>query len=173
MAVVVLESSLGSQYEDAPDSYEFPSRYLKFFDPIGRGDQLFALIYEPRGDRGGRMAYVGLAEVVSSPHSTGRHNRAGEELWRVAYRRPAEQFETPVPREVLDEPVESWLRALPRGRPRNVATFGRAVRSLTDDDFERILRLAAVNPLMRSRHTRSWTSIRRRSSRHESESNGS
>lgn len=52
MAAVVLESWLGSQYEDAPDSYEFPSRYLKFFQPIERGEQLFALIYEPRGTAG-------------------------------------------------------------------------------------------------------------------------
>jgi putative restriction endonuclease len=144
----VLESGMGSQYEDAPDSYEFPTRYLKHFEPVGRGEQLFALIYEPRGAQGGRMAYVGLAEVMSIPVSTGRRNRAGEELWRISYRRPAEPFEMPVPREVLGEPMESWLRAIPHGRPRNVATFGRAVRPLTDLDFERILRLAAVNPLV-------------------------
>lgn len=144
----MLESWLGSEYEDAPDAYEFPSQYLKFFQPLERGEQLFALIYEPRGDRVGRMAYVGLAEVVSSPIQTGRRNRAGQGLWRVGYRRPAEPFETPVPREVLGEPVESWLRDLPRGRKRNVATLGRAVRPLTDEDFERILRLAAVNPLL-------------------------
>lgn len=94
------------------------------------------------------MAYVGLAEVITLPVTTGRRNHGGEELWRVGYRRPADPFETPVPREVLGEPVESWLRALPRGRSRNVATFGRAVRALTDADFERILRLAAINPLL-------------------------
>ncbi len=149
MAAIVLESWLGSEYEDAPDSYEFPSSYLKHFDALRRGEPVFALIYEPRGDKGrGRMAYVGLAEVVTPPVQTGRRNRARQELWRVEYRRPAEPFETPVPREVLGEPVETWLRALPRGRSRNVATFGRAVRPLTDEDFERILRLAAVNPLL-------------------------
>lgn len=148
MAAIVLESGLGSQYEDGPDSYEFQSRYLKFFEPMSRGEQLFAVLYEPRGETGGRMAYVGLAEVVSDPERTGRRNRAGEDLWRVGYRRPAEPFESPVPREVLGEPVETWLSQRPRGRSRNVATFGRAVRALTDQDFERILRLAAVNPVI-------------------------
>src|SRR5688500_20313421 len=90
MAAIVLESALGSQYEDAPDSYEFPTRYLPHFEAVGRGEPLFAVIYEPRGETGtGRMGYVGLAEVVTSPAATGRRNRAGEELWRVNYRRPA------------------------------------------------------------------------------------
>jgi putative restriction endonuclease len=149
MASIVLESALGSQYEDAPDSYEFPTRYLRHFEAVGKGEPLFAVIYEPRGETGtGRMGYVALAEVVTSPSPTGRRNNAGEELWRVSYRRPAEPFGSAVPREVLGEAVETWLRALPRGRPRNVATFGRAVRALTDEDFERILRLAEVNPLI-------------------------
>lgn len=148
MAAIVLESRLGSQYEDAPDSYQFPTRYLRHFAPLGRSEPLFAVIYEPRGKAGsGRMGYVGLAEVVSRPVATGRRNHAGEELWRVGYRRPAEPFAAPVPREVQGFPVETWLRGLPRGRERNVATFGRAVRPLTDEDFERILRLAEVNPL--------------------------
>lgn len=90
------------------------------------------------------MAYVGLAEVVTAPVSTGRRNRAGEELWRVRYRRPAHPFDYPVPREVLGEPVEGWLAERPRGRSRNVATFGRAVRPLVEQDLERILRLASV-----------------------------
>lgn len=149
MVAIVLESALGSQYEDAPDSYEFPSRYLRFFEAVGRGEPVYAVIYEPRGDGGGgRMAYVGLAEVASAPIATGRKNRAGEDLWRVAYRRPAEPFDAPVPREVLGAPVETWLGERPRGRSRNVATFGRAVRSLSDEDFEQILRLAAVTPLI-------------------------
>ncbi len=149
MAAIVLESALGSQYEDAPDSYEFPSRYLRHFESVGKGDPLFAVIYEPRGDAGtGRMGYVGLAEVITVPAPTGRRNRAGEELWRVKYRRPVDPFEAAVPREVLGDAVETWLKAVPRGRSRNVATFGRAVRQLSDEDFEQILRLAGVNPLI-------------------------
>jgi putative restriction endonuclease len=142
MPAVVLESAFGSQYEDTPDSYEFPSAYLRHFAPVTAGAQLFAIIYEPRGGRGsGRMAYVGWAEIVSGPQPTGRKNKAGQSLWRVIYRRPAEPFDHDVPREVQGEPVETWLRGIPRGRPRNVATFGRAVRPLLDADFERIMHL--------------------------------
>jgi putative restriction endonuclease len=148
MKAIVLESGMGSQYEDAPDSYEFQSRYLKFFEPVVSGEQLIAVIYEPRGTTAGRMAYVGYAEVMSQPIATGRRNRAGEDLWRVHYRHPVVQFEPPVPREILGEPMESWLRARDRGRNRNVATLGRAVRSLSDEDLERILSLAGVDLLL-------------------------
>jgi hypothetical protein len=41
--------------------------------------------------------------------------------------------------DLLGDPVESWLREVPRGRARNVATFGRAVRPLSDEDLQRIL----------------------------------
>lgn len=61
--------------------------------------------------------------------------------WRVEYDTPAIPFVKPVPREVFGDPVESWLRDLPRGRARNVATFGLAVRPLSDEDLQRILML--------------------------------
>jgi putative restriction endonuclease len=144
LTAVVLESELGSEYDDSPDSYEFPARYLKHFNHAAN-EPLIAIIYEPRGESGaGQMAYVALAEVVGDPEPTGRANRAGAALWRVKYRRPAEPFPQIVPREWLGEPVEAWLRPLPRGRQRNVATVGRAVRSLTAEDLERILMLAGV-----------------------------
>jgi hypothetical protein len=31
---VVLDSFLGSRYEDSPTGYEFPARYLKYFEPL-------------------------------------------------------------------------------------------------------------------------------------------
>ena len=153
MPAIVLESALGSQYQDAPDSYEFPTRYLRHFEPVSRAEPLYAIIYEPRGAGTGRMGYVGFAQIASVPVSTGRRNRAGEELWRVKYSRPAEPFGAAVPREVLGDPVETWLRGLPRGRSRNVATFGRAVRALTDEDFERILGSPRSTHSSRKPHT--------------------
>lgn len=144
MPAVVLESSIGSQYEDSPGSYEFPSQYLRYFD-APEGQPLFAVLYEPRGDDGrGRMQYVALAEIAGSPVPTGRTTRNGRPLFVVRYARPAVPFEQPVPREVLGDPIETWLRAKDRGRARNVATFGRAVRPLTDSDFQRILELAGA-----------------------------
>jgi len=64
----------------------------------------------------------------------------------VTYRRPAEPFVPPIPREISGLPVESWLGERQRGRSRNVATLGRAVRALSEEDFERILRLAMFSP---------------------------
>jgi putative restriction endonuclease len=145
MAAIVLESWLGSQYDDSPDYYEFPSQYLRFFEPTTRGDELHAVIYEPRGaDSLGRMAYVGYARVTSPPVRTGRRSTQGRELWRVYYQSAVESFDSPVPREVLGTPLETWLEALPRGRSRNSATRGRAVRALSDADFVRILQLAGA-----------------------------
>jgi len=90
------------------------------------------------------MAFVGMAEIVGDPEPTGRKNRSGAALWRVHYRSPVDTFDHPVPREWLGQPVETWLRDVPRGRERNVATFGRAVRPLSDSDLEQILTLAGA-----------------------------
>lgn len=147
MPAIVLESSIGSQYEDSPGSYEFPSQYLRFFD-VAAGQPLFAVLYEPRGDDGrGRMQYVALAEIAGPPVPTGRTTRNGRPLFVVRYARPAVPFEQSVPREVLGEPIETWLRSRDRGRARNVATFGRAVRPLEDLDFQRILELGGAATL--------------------------
>ncbi len=147
MPAIILESSLGSEYDDSPSSYEFPERYRSFFAPLDRGIPVFAVIYEPRGERGGRMAYVGLATISRPPTPTGGRSGNGQKLWRVEYDAPARPFETAVPREPFGEPVETWLHALPRGRSRNVATFGRAVRALSDADLQRILELGNAGVL--------------------------
>jgi len=146
MAAVVLESALGSQYEDMPDSYEFPKRYLKHFDALSQGKPLYIVIYEPRGQGTGQIGYVGWAEAAGPPVPTGRRSNVGEELWRVTYRQPIEMFVPPIPREISGIPVETWLRPLQRGRPRNVATLGRAVRPLSDADLSRIFSLASMDP---------------------------
>ncbi len=145
MPAVVLESSIGSQYEDNPSSYEFPSRYLKFFEGAGRSEPLYAVLYEPRGEgNSGRMKYVGWAQIAGPPVPSGRSAKGGTSLFRVYYTAPAESFEQAVPRELVGEPLESWLRSIPRGRQRNVATLGRAVRPLSEADFQRILELGGA-----------------------------
>jgi putative restriction endonuclease len=142
VAAVVLESAFGSQYEDTPSSYEFPERYLRHFGAPSRVEPLIAVIYEPRGDTGrGKMAYVGVVTVSRPPYPTGGRSKSNERLWRVDYDGPAVPLEHEVRREMAGQPVESWLAQLPRGRERNVATFGRAVRPLSEFDLERILLL--------------------------------
>jgi putative restriction endonuclease len=93
------------------------------------------------------MKYVGWAEIVGPPAATGRTAGNGQALYAVEYRAPAAAFDTPVPREVMGEPIERWLRQLPRGRQRNVATFGRAVRPLLPIEFEEILRFGGAGVL--------------------------
>jgi putative restriction endonuclease len=148
VSALVLESSFGSQYEDTPSAYEFPERYLRHFASVVANLPVQAVIYEPRGDNNrGQMAYVGLTIISRPPVSTGRRSKNGERLWRVEYDSSAIPFTKPVPREVFGEPVEGWLRDLPRGRARNVATFGRAVRPISDEDFQRILILGNASRL--------------------------
>jgi len=144
---LVLEWFVGSEYEDSPTSYEFPSRYLRHFEPLSRGEPMVAVIYEPRGDGSGRMAYVGWAPIEAPPVASGRRNRRGEPLWTVHYTGTYRNFDRPVPRHLGGEPVEAWLREIEAGRPRNVATFGRAVRPLSPADLETIFRFAFASDL--------------------------
>ena len=148
MRSVVLESFVGSDYADAPDSYEFPPRYLRFFEPLNRGEPMIALIYEPRQNRG-RMAFVGWAMLRSPPVTSGRRNAQGQSLYRVQYADRYREFDKIVPREAIGEPVETWLRAIPRGRDRNSATRGRAVRVLIDDDLHLIMSFGFANGVER------------------------
>ena len=98
------------------------------------------------------MKYVAWAEIAGPPVPSGRSTAGGRPLFVVQYRAPAEPFEQPVPREILDQPVETWLRPFPRGRARNVATFGRAIRPLSAADFERILELAGATTIDTTRY---------------------
>lgn len=150
MRATILESFVGSNYADSPDSYEFPPQYLRFFEPLTRGEPMVAVIYEPRGDRNeGRMAYVGWAMLQSPPADSGRRNTRNQVLYRVQYADRYREFDRIVPREATGEPVESWLRPLERGRERNVATFGRAVRPLIDEDLQLIMSLGFPNGVER------------------------
>ncbi len=139
MKAIVLESFTGSDYEDSPSSYEFPSRYLRFFEPLLHGEPMVAVIYEPRGNDGsGRMAYVGWVNLRSGPERSSRSSARGQPLWTVHYEDRYRDFSRPVPRTLNGEPIEEWIRAYAPGRPRNVATFGRAVRELSDADLATI-----------------------------------
>jgi putative restriction endonuclease len=142
MRALVLESFVGSDYADSPNSYEFPPQYLRFFEPLTRGEPLIAVIYEPRGESNlGRMSYVGWTVIKDRAVLSGRRNARGQPLYQVTYADRYREFDRMVPREAIGEPVETWLRSVQRGRARNVATFGRAVRTLIPEDLQLILSL--------------------------------
>lgn len=150
MYALILESFVGSNYADSPNSYEFPPQYLRFFEPLTRGEPIVAVIYEPRGDRNeGRVSYVGWAMLDSPAVDSGRRNARGQMLYRVTYADRYREFDRVVPREATGEPVETWLRPLQRGRERNVATFGRAVRPLIETDLQLIMSLGFPNGVER------------------------
>ena len=150
MRALVLESFVGSNYADTPDGYEFPPQYLKWFEPLSRGEPLVAVIYEPRGDRNeGRVAYVGWALLTTPPAETGKRNSRHQLLYRVAYSDRYREFDRIVPREATGEPIETWLRPFERGRLRNVATVGRAVRPLNEDDLQLIMTLGVPSGVER------------------------
>lgn len=140
MRALVLESNPDSPYGDDPTSYEFPSRYLRFFSGLSSGEPLIAVIYEPRGLRTGRMAYIGWASITDPPEPSRRTDQG--QWWRVKYVDAIRPFPHDVPREVRGEPLEALLREAPRGRARNVATFGRAIRPLAEADLQALLKLA-------------------------------
>jgi putative restriction endonuclease len=148
VAAIVLEVASVSQYPDRPTSYTFPERYINVFRSFPAGHPIRALIYEPRGDDAkGRMAYLGIARISSPPQPTSAKSRNGQRLWEVRYDGPATPFDQAVPREVDGEPVEALLRAMPRGIRRNQATRGRAVRLISDDDFQRICLIGSMRTL--------------------------
>ncbi len=150
MNALVLDSFVGSDYADSPDSYEFPPQYLKFFGPLARGEVIVAVIYEPRGDKNeGRMAYVGWTILREPPALSGRRNARNQTLYQVQYADKYREFDRIVPREATGQPIETWLRSLERGRARNVATFGRAVRPLIEEDLQLVMSLGFPNGVER------------------------
>ena len=122
-------------YRDTLLDYEFPTRYLQHFQATEHGEVLLAVLYEPRLEGSGRMSYVGWTTVSTPP--TPSATKRGR--WIARYDAPAVPFERPVPRETGGVATEQWLNQFEHGRPRNNATYGRAVRPLVYEDLRFIL----------------------------------
>jgi putative restriction endonuclease len=128
-----------SAYADTATSYEFPTQYLRWFEPLGRGEPMNAVIYEPRARGAGRQAFVRWVLITRPPRRGSRSVSSGRQLWSVEYDW-SKDFPNPVPRDIGGEPIEEWLRRIPANE-RSVRTLGASVRSLADSDFARILQL--------------------------------
>jgi putative restriction endonuclease len=133
-----------SAYADTATSYEFPSRYLKWFEPLERGEPMIAVIYEPAASGRGRQAFIGWASLSQPPQRSPRSTESGAPLWEVRYDDRVYEFPHPVPRDVGGEPIEAWLRLVP-AQHRAINTSGRSVRELADRDLATILMLADAN----------------------------
>lgn len=146
MQFVVLASKPDSAYADTQTSYEYPAQYRRFFEPLEKGEPMLAIIYEPLARGVGRMAYVGWAALSSPPSLSPRRSAVGRALWEVRYVDRVQEFPNPVPRDILDEPIEQWLRRI-EPADRAVRTSGASVRFATFEDARRILELAHAGEL--------------------------
>jgi hypothetical protein len=120
-----------SAYADTAKSYEFSAQYLKWFEPLARGEPIIAIIYEPHSRGAGRQAFVGWASISSAPRRSARTTAGGRALWEVVYDDYVHEFATPVRRDIAGEPIEGWLRDV-AVEHRDIRTSGRSVRALDD-----------------------------------------
>ena len=146
MRFVLLTSKQDSQYADTPTSYEYPTRYRRFFEPLEAGEPMIAIIYEPRSGGRGRMSYVGWAALRGTPVRSPRVTDKGQALFVVHYVDRAQEFPNLVPRDYLGQPVERWLREIDPAN-RNVLSSGASVRFLADEEGQRILELGHAGHL--------------------------
>ena len=135
MAKAVFTTKVSSGYDDLPEErYHFPRTYLGAArEAVGD----WIVYYEPRrtsadlSSRGGRQCYFATARVegiTSDPH---RHQHY------YAHVKDYLEFDRPVPFREGEHYYESLLRK-PDGST-NRGRFGRAVRSVADDDYSLIL----------------------------------
>jgi len=146
---ILLTSKPDSPYADTALSYEYPSRYRRFFEPLASGEPMLAIIYEPRSGGRGRMSYVGWAALRGAPVLSPRTTENGQPLWEVHYVDRVQDLPNPVPRDYLGEPLEKWLRELPPEN-RNVVSSGASVRWLEEDEGRLILELGHAGQLATS-----------------------
>lgn len=134
MTKAVFTTSESSAYDDQPEvRYHFPQTYLRAVE-AAVGD--FVLYYEPRRTEGahsttGRQSYFAVARVLRvepDPVKPGHY---------YAYIDGFLEFERPVPFREGTHYYEAGLRKADGST--NKGAFGRAVRPVSDAEFEAIL----------------------------------
>lgn len=129
-------------YGDDHAGYVYPQRYHHHFAPLHAGQQMLALIYEPRRG-GGRVSYVAWGLLSSPPEQLSTGGQQGQ--WRVSY----DGGLIPLPRTVQQEEdehvFEQWLRDIPKNL-RPISQRGKSVRPLNFEDFYAILAAARATP---------------------------
>ena len=136
MSRAVFTTKTDPTYDDLPEfRYHFPRTYLRQVE-AAVGDWI--IYYEPRrtsGDpssRGGRQAYFGAARVTSIQPDPAISDHF------YAFVSDFLEFDRPVPFRHDDHYYEAGLRRADGGTSRGA--FGRAVRLITDAEFDLILK---------------------------------
>ena len=124
-------------YADTEQTYVFPRQYLPRFEPLTRGADMLALIYEPRRG-GGRESYVAWAVLTGPPTAL------PDGLFEVRY----DGRLIPLPRlcrrvDVEGQPFELRLKATPKAQWGSVLQ-GQSVRPISVDEAVAILTAGGV-----------------------------
>lgn len=135
MVKAVLTTKAQSLYDDLPEQrYHFPATYLRAVE-AALGDWI--VYYEPRrrstdlSSRGGRQAYFATARIVDIEADPSRADHF------YALIADYLEFEEPVP---FREAMGTYERGLMKDDgSTNRGAFGRAVRPLTDPEYDTIL----------------------------------
>ncbi|GAA5533798.1 HNH endonuclease [Deinococcus aluminii] len=157
-ALVLTTRAADNRYGDTPSTYSFPRMYLRFFEPLNGGNEIVAVLFEPRHG-GGRQSYFGWVTMRDAPRPDPRE----EGLWQVSYADGIQMFPRLVPR-VGDQAFEASLRELPL-RQHGLFMQNRSVRPIGSDDLIRIFEHAGVIPPDWSAPEEDATSLRRRHER--------
>lgn len=146
MAKAIFTTKVSPSYDDRPEEhYHFPSTYLNQVR-AAVGDHI--IYYEPRrsnadeSSRGGRQAYFSTARVdgvIEDSERTGHHYALISNYL---------DFDTPVRFVEMGTYYESALQK-PDGTT-NRGAFGRAVRLISDIEFDRILKAGFAAELSHS-----------------------
>lgn len=155
MTKAILTTKIDPTYDDLPEErYHFPKTYLRTIE-AAVGDWI--VYYEPRrssgqeSSRGGRLAYFATARITSLANDPRRADHY------YAYVTDYLDFLHAVPFRNSEYYYESSLRHAD-GRI-NQNTFRRAVRSLSDDEYERILQAGFTDSLRSEQSKPSSTEI--------------
>jgi putative restriction endonuclease len=152
MTKAVFTTKVVPGYKDLPeDRYHFPRTYLNY---VSRSVGDHIVYYEPRrssvdlSSGGGRQSYFGVARVVDIMDDP--------ELADHYYARVEDylDFDRPVPFAEGNEYYESALKKADGST--NKGAFGRAVRLIPDDEFDRILK-SGFAPVLRQGGEAQWT----------------
>lgn len=143
-------------YGDTALTYSFPTRYLASFEPLTRGEEITALLYEPRRGEG-RTSYVGWATLDTPPFP----DPVQPQWWMVRYADTVRPFPRIVPRVLGGRAFESWLNAVPVAR-HGPTLQGRSVRDLAIDDFLAIVDRAGLLPAATSKELQADAPFERR-----------
>lgn len=135
MTKAIFTTAAGSIYDDLPEyRYHFPRTYLRQVE-AAVGDWI--IYYEPRRTEGpasqsGRQSYFAVARVTGVEPDSKRSDHY------YAYITDYLEFDRPVPFREGAHFYESMLRRVDGAT--NKGAFGRAVRSIPDEEFDLILR---------------------------------